>query len=69
LLFPGVPLKFDGVRPGVRVPPRLGELTSEVLEEAGFTADEIAALLVRGPAQQPPAGEGRTPVANAQPTL
>jgi hypothetical protein len=34
-----MPLNFDGVRPGVRVPPRLGEDIREVLEEASFAAD------------------------------
>jgi len=69
LLFPGVPLKFDGVRPGVRVPPRLGEHTREVLEEAGFAADEIAALLASGADRQSPAAGTRKPAAVAQPTL
>lgn len=31
LVFPGVPARFDGVRPAVRMPPRLGEHTQEVL--------------------------------------
>ena len=33
LRFPGVPVKFDRERPPVRMPPRLGEHTSEVLRE------------------------------------
>ncbi len=33
--FTGVPVKFDGVRPAVRMPPRLGEHNDEVLRAAG----------------------------------
>ena len=33
LRFPGVPVKFDRERPPVRMPPRLGEHTNEVLRE------------------------------------
>ena len=35
LKFPGVPVKFDHVRPPVRMAPRLGEHTSELLAEIG----------------------------------
>jgi len=35
LVFPGVPVKFDHVRPAVRMAPRLGEHTAEVLAEVG----------------------------------
>ena len=31
LVFPGIPVRFDGERAAVRVPPRLGEHTQEVL--------------------------------------
>jgi crotonobetainyl-CoA:carnitine CoA-transferase CaiB-like acyl-CoA transferase len=40
--FPGVPVTVDGERPDVRFPPRLGEHTREVLEQAGVPADVIA---------------------------
>ena len=35
LRFPGVPVKFDHVRPPVAMPPRLGQHTAEVLAEIG----------------------------------
>ena len=35
--FTGVPVKFDGVRPPISMPPRLGEHTGEVLREAGVS--------------------------------
>ena len=44
LTFPGVPVQFDGERPGMRFPPRLGEHTREVLTEAGLSAAEIDVL-------------------------
>ena len=48
----GVPLQFDKTpgSPTRRMPPRLGENTREVLAEAGFSDDEIAALLASGAA-------------------
>lgn len=33
--FPGVPVRFDGERPPVRFPPRLGEHTAEILSKLG----------------------------------
>jgi crotonobetainyl-CoA:carnitine CoA-transferase CaiB-like acyl-CoA transferase len=36
LVFPGVPVKFDQARPPVRMAPRLGEHTDEVLAEIGM---------------------------------
>ena len=45
LRYPGVPVLFDGERPPVSAPPHLGEHTAQVLAEAGFSADDIAALL------------------------
>lgn len=52
LLFPGVPVRFDGVRPGVRVPPRLGEHTKQILEEAGFSPTEVELLISSGAARE-----------------
>ena len=45
LRYPGVPVLFDGERPPVGVPPRLGEHTRGVLAEAGFSDADIDALL------------------------
>ena len=45
LNFPGVPVLFDGERPPVAAPPHLGEHSRAVLAEAGFSDDDIAALL------------------------
>lgn len=44
LRFPGVPVLFDGERPEVRMPPRLGAHTREVLLEAGLAPEAIAAV-------------------------
>lgn len=38
LAFPGVPVKFDGQRPAVRMAPRLGEHTEEILAELGLAS-------------------------------
>jgi len=45
LRFPGVPVKFDGVRPPVRMPPRLGEHTRERLAAAGWSDARIDSLM------------------------
>jgi crotonobetainyl-CoA:carnitine CoA-transferase CaiB-like acyl-CoA transferase len=45
LTYPGVPVLFDGARPPIAPPPRLGEHSEAILAEAGFTAEDIAALL------------------------
>jgi crotonobetainyl-CoA:carnitine CoA-transferase CaiB-like acyl-CoA transferase len=45
----GLPLQWDGVRPGVRrVPPRLGEHDADVLTWLGYTLDDIRSLRERG---------------------
>ena len=44
--IPGIPLDMDGRKPAVRrQPPKKGEHTAGVLEEAGYTAEEIAQLV------------------------
>jgi crotonobetainyl-CoA:carnitine CoA-transferase CaiB-like acyl-CoA transferase len=45
LRYPGVPVLFDGQRPPVGAPPHLGEHTRQILAEAGFSEEDIAALL------------------------
>lgn len=52
--FPGVPVRFDGQRPAVAMPPRLGEHTRALLQDAGLTAPQIQALLEQGAALAPP---------------
>jgi crotonobetainyl-CoA:carnitine CoA-transferase CaiB-like acyl-CoA transferase len=67
---PGVPARSGGARyvnagfsfaqdgPGVAAnAPRLGEHTSEVLEQLGYSADEIAVLLASGAVMQPESGQ------------
>ena len=49
--FPGVPVKFDGVRPDVRMPPRLGEHTRAALLAAGLPAAQVEALIETGAAR------------------
>lgn len=47
--LPGMPLEMDGRSLPVRLqPPRMGEHTREVLQEAGFAADEIDRLVQQG---------------------
>ncbi|MFZ2737776.1 MAG: CoA transferase [Burkholderiaceae bacterium] len=48
LRFPGVPVLFDGIRPEVRTPPRLGADTLEVLLQCGLSAEEVQALMASG---------------------
>ncbi|MDB5878907.1 MAG: CoA transferase, partial [Variovorax sp.] len=51
LRFPGVSVKFDGVRPDVRMPPRLGEHTRQALLAAGLPAVQVEALIAAGAAR------------------
>ena len=48
LRFPGVPVLFDGQRPPVATPPRLGADTAAVLRQAGVSAERLAALIASG---------------------
>ncbi len=46
--FPGVPVRFDGQRPPIAVPPRLGEHTRAQLARAGLPHAAIDALIASG---------------------
>ncbi|WP_234194282.1 CaiB/BaiF CoA transferase family protein [Pseudacidovorax sp. NFM-22] len=56
--FPGVPVRFDGQRPGIAMPPRLGAHTRTLLAEAGCSPAQIDAVM----ASKPP-----TPTSGAAP--
>ncbi|AQV97085.1 CoA transferase [Cupriavidus necator] len=57
LRFPGAPVRFDGQRAPLGIPPRLGEHTGAVLAQAGLSAEEIAQLQQSGAARCAPARE------------
>ncbi|SOY62382.1 putative L-carnitine dehydratase/bile acid-inducible protein F [Cupriavidus taiwanensis] len=57
LRFPGAPVRFDGQRAPLAVPPRLGEHTRAVLAEAGLGTEQIAQLQHSGAARCAPATE------------
>ncbi|AGW93182.1 CaiB/BaiF CoA-transferase family protein [Cupriavidus sp. DF5525] len=62
LRFPGAPVRFDGERAPLGIPPRLGEHTAGVLAQAGLCADEIARLQQTGAARcSQPASTEETP--------
>jgi crotonobetainyl-CoA:carnitine CoA-transferase CaiB-like acyl-CoA transferase len=45
----GLPIQWDGRRPGVRrVPPLLGEHTADVLTWLGYTLDDVRNLRAQG---------------------
>jgi crotonobetainyl-CoA:carnitine CoA-transferase CaiB-like acyl-CoA transferase len=47
--IPGIPLDMDGRKPAIRMqPPPMGQHTREILEESGFSADEIERLVSAG---------------------
>jgi crotonobetainyl-CoA:carnitine CoA-transferase CaiB-like acyl-CoA transferase len=46
--FPGSPVLFDGERPTIEAPPRLGEHTRPVLRDAGLTEASIDRLVTGG---------------------
>ena len=50
----GAPYHFDGAPVAARqAPPLLGQQTREILTEAGYSADDIEALLASGAAAEP----------------
>lgn len=51
---PGVPVRFEGQRPPVAMPPRLGEHTRECLLQCGVSPAQIDILLAQGYARQNP---------------
>jgi crotonobetainyl-CoA:carnitine CoA-transferase CaiB-like acyl-CoA transferase len=51
--FPGVPVKFNGTRAPVGMPPRLGEHTRQSLEAAGLSAAQVEQLITDGAARAP----------------
>ena len=47
--LPGLPMEMDGERFGVRIDvPRAGQHTREILQDAGYSAEEIDALIADG---------------------
>jgi crotonobetainyl-CoA:carnitine CoA-transferase CaiB-like acyl-CoA transferase len=52
LVMPGPPIRFDGSLPDVGLPPRLGQHTVQILEEAGLDRTAIDQLLSSGAARQ-----------------
>lgn len=56
--FPGVPVRFDGLRPDIGMPPRLGEHTTSVLASTGLSVSEIEDLIATGAAYQHLPGAG-----------
>ena len=53
LRFPGVPVLFNGQRPPVATPPRLGADTQAVLQQAGVPLAQIARLIASGAVASP----------------
>ena len=51
VVMPAAPLRFDGSLASPTMPPRLGEHTVEVLQQAGYDAAAIGQLLATGAAQ------------------
>jgi crotonobetainyl-CoA:carnitine CoA-transferase CaiB-like acyl-CoA transferase len=60
-VLPRAPLRFDGATAASGVPPRLGQHTVDVLEEAGLPADTIAQLLEQRAAVQHTNKERKAP--------
>jgi len=54
LRFPGVPVSFDGARPPVGMPPRLGQHTRQSLAAAGWPPERIDALIAGADASRAP---------------
>ena len=52
LVMPAAPLRFDGAKAALTLPPRLGQHTTEVLSQAGLSQAAIEKLLGAGAAVQ-----------------
>ena len=67
--LPGPPATYGKTPGGIRrLPPRLGEHSEEILREAGFSPDEVAALLSSGATRRGyPAGDCRLTTNHIQP--
>lgn len=57
LRFPGMPVRFDGQRQPVAMPPRLGQHTRTQLAAAGLAPQHIQALIDQGAARSHPTGD------------
>jgi crotonobetainyl-CoA:carnitine CoA-transferase CaiB-like acyl-CoA transferase len=53
IVTPAAPLKFNGISAQPTLPPRLGQHTIEVLQQAGMSENQIANLLASGAIHQP----------------
>lgn len=53
LRFPGTAVRFDGKRPRIGMPPRLGQHTRELLAQAGLDEAHIQSLIDQGAAVAP----------------
>jgi crotonobetainyl-CoA:carnitine CoA-transferase CaiB-like acyl-CoA transferase len=69
LRFPGVPLKFDRMRPGVSIPPRLGEHTREALLEAGLDPQTVNAIVASNEMKVSTQSSGAPPQAQLSPNF
>ena len=65
----GLPIQWNGQRPGVRrVPPLLGEHDADVLTWLGYTLDDIRSLRERGVLSAPRRNDGAPRMSTAPPT-
>jgi crotonobetainyl-CoA:carnitine CoA-transferase CaiB-like acyl-CoA transferase len=53
IVTPAAPLKFNGIAAQPTMPPRLGQHTIEILQEAGMSDLQIANLLASKAIYQP----------------
>jgi len=53
-VMPSAPLRFNDEQAIPKPPPRLGEHTVDILQEAGYSSQQIASLLASGAAKSEP---------------